>query len=200
MNAGQILAVTLVVALASPPMRADEPAAKAAKTGALKLFILQGAGARNSIHDRTALQTVVEVRDEFNQPVRGAEVVFQLPADGPGGHFAGQQLGWTGKTDANGQVAATSFTPNAKTGPFNIQVSATHGPKVGYAVVSQTNSLAPINRESVTRRGKSGRWWKVAAVAGAAAAAGGIAWGVRRAGNRPDVVLQPGTISLGGPR
>jgi hypothetical protein len=197
-----MLSAALSLALALPPAQAQElkPPSGQFQPGGLKVFVLQGAGALNSLRDRNTTQTVVEVRDEYNQPVRGADVQFQLPGQGPGGYFNGQKLVWTGRTDGNGQVAAYGFVPNEKTGRFNIQVSATYGRKMGYAVVSQTNSLAPAPRDTGSRAGKISGWWKVAAVAGAAAAAGGVVWGVRRGGGRPDIVLQPGAVSLGGPR
>src|SRR6185369_13783504 len=51
--------------------------------GALKIVVLQGEGASNSIKSRTATQPAVEVRDDQDKPIAGAEVVFQLPAAGP---------------------------------------------------------------------------------------------------------------------
>lgn len=173
------------------------PAGKIANQ--LKIFVLQGEGAVNSIKDRVVTPPVVEVRDAFNQPVQGAEVQFQLPMAGAGGFFAGRQLGWTGRTDANGQVVASGLVPNDTPGRFNIRVSARHGESSGSAVVAQSNSLRPVDLE-MPRKRVSG-WWKALAVAGAGAAAGGIVWGLRRNNNEiPTVVLQPGTISFGGPR
>lgn len=202
MNLGQTLAVVLAGILALPAhaqQGIEESIVR--KDAGLKIFVLQGSGAHNSVRDRTTTQTVVEVRDEFNQPVRGAEVAFELPTAGPGGFFTGQKLAWTGKTDAQGQVAANAFVPNDKPGRFNIQVRAAHGPKVGYAFVSQTNSLAPIADGKLSPKNGMPGWAKAAIVIGAAAAAGGIVWGVRRGGgDGGKVVLQPGAISLGGPR
>ncbi len=202
MNVGQMLAAFLVGIMAFPAQAQQAPESSILRNGGrLKIFVLQGSGAQNSLRDRTTTQAVVEVRDELNQPVRGAEVSFQLPTAGPGGFFTGQKLGWTGKTDENGQVATNAFLPNDKPGKFNIQVSATYGSKVGYAFVSQTNSLAPVYEgRRGTPGGKTPGWVKAAVVIGAAAAAGGIVWGVRHGNSRPSVVLQPGAISLGGPR
>lgn len=198
----QVIAVALAGILAVPAavgqerQEARNPAGRAARQ--LKIFVLQGDGAVNSIKTRSVTQPIVEVRDERNQPVQGAEVLFELPEAGPGGFFGGQKLGWAGKTDAKGQVVAAGLIPNEKPGRFNIRVSAAHGGSFGSAVLSQTNSLRPVPLE-VPRKGVSG-WWKAVAVIGAGAAAGGIVWGLRRSNDRPTVVLQPGTISFGGPR
>lgn len=197
----QMVAVLVSGSLVLPPLAAQEAAKPAAGgTGEkLHIFVLQGNGAVNSIRERTVRQPVVEVRDEFNQPVRGADVVFQLPLGGPGGYFMGQKLGWSGKTDANGQAVAPGLVPNDTPGRYNIRVSATHGSRMGQAMVTQTNSLRPVPLE-VPRRGRISGWWKAAAVIGAGAAAGGIVWGLRRGNGTPTVVLQPGTVSFGGPR
>jgi len=53
--------------------------------GALKITAIEGEGAINNIRTKSATQLVVEVHDEAGKPVAGAEVVFQLPAAGPGG-------------------------------------------------------------------------------------------------------------------
>ncbi len=190
----------LAASLVAPSLPAQQGNSLVNKDARLKIFVLQGAGAYNSLRDRASVQTVVEVRDELNQPVRGAGVVFQLPADGPGGHFDGQKLEWTGKTDSNGQVAASALLPNGRAGRFNIQVSATHGQRAGYSYISQTNGNGPALEGGTRRKGKLPGWAKAALIVGGAAAAGGIVWGVRRGDGRPDVVLQPGTISLGSPR
>jgi hypothetical protein len=165
----------------------------------LKVFVLQGEGAVNSIRTRSATEPVVEVRDERNQPVQGAEVVFQLPAVGPGGLFAGQKSTWTGRTDANGQVVAAGFVPNQEQGRFHIRVTATHSGNIGRATVAQSNSIRPVPSGEPRRAGHSG-WWKAVAVMGAGGAVGGILWATRRGEGRPTVVLQPGTVSFSGPR
>ncbi|MEZ5402644.1 MAG: hypothetical protein R2729_23415 [Bryobacteraceae bacterium] len=198
MSIRQLLALLLALSVTGPALVAETPVSKPREEGGLKIFVLQGAGAMNSVQSRTATQPVVEVRDELNRPVRGAEVLFSLPESGPGGYFNGQKLGWTGRTDGNGQVAALPFLPNDQAGRFNIQVSALYGNRSGSVLVPQINSLRPVTPGVTERKGVSG-WWKAVAIIGGAAAAGAVVWGVRR-GNRPDVVLQPGPIAVGGPR
>src|SRR4051794_34631391 len=46
-----------------------------------------GDGAINSIRQRTAREPIDQVQDRNRRPVAGAVVMFQLPADGPGGAF-----------------------------------------------------------------------------------------------------------------
>ena len=165
----------------------------------LNIFVLVGNHAVNSVRSRSATAPVVEVRDERNLPIQGAEVVFQLPTVGASGYFTGQKLTWTGRTDANGQVVAAGYSPNHEAGRFGIRVTASYGGRLVRAIVPQTNSLRPVPAEGqrVSRRWS---WWKVAAVTGAGAAVGGIVWATRRGVEIPTVVLQPGTISFGGPR
>jgi hypothetical protein len=168
----------------------------------LNIFVLMGDRAVNSINTQSTTPPVVEVRDERNLPVQGAAVIFQLPGYGPGGFFAGQQLTWTGTTDANGQVVSANFTPNRETGSFTIRVTANYGGKVANATLTQRNSLKPVPEgpTSTSRGGKNTRLWKIAAVAAAGGAAGGIIWATHRSGDKPTVVLQPGNVSFGGPR
>lgn len=166
---------------------------------ALKIFVLLGDQAVNSVSARSATAPVIEVRDDQNLPVQGAEVVFQLPAAGPGGFFAGQKQTWSGLTDANGQAVAAGFTPNLQAGRFSIGVTARHGGRLARAIIAQSNSLKPVVREGRGAGGRSG-WWKVAAVAGVGGAVGGLLWANRRGPDRPTVVLQPGIIFIGGPR
>jgi len=196
------IALILAVLAVSPPglSQTREPAAPNPKAAdLLKIFVLQGDRAVNSISTRTAVQPIIEVRDERNRPVQGAKVLFQLPAAGPAAFFPGQKLGWSGKTDANGQVAAAELIPNGKSGPFRIQVNATYGDRAGHAFIEQTNRSRSAGIGSRVERKRSG-WWKAALVIGAAAAAGGIVWATQRGNERPTVVFQPGTVSIGGPR
>src|SRR6185503_21069676 len=94
--------------LGMPPLGAQQPLVP--QGGALKIVVIEGEGAKNNIRQRLAAQPVVEVRDEADKPVPGAEVVFQLPAAGAGGVFNGWMRTQTVKTNAQGQAAATGFT------------------------------------------------------------------------------------------
>ena len=179
--------------------RDDATKAGPSNVQTLKIFVLQGDRAINSIRSRSATAPVVEVRDERNLPIEGAEVVFQLPAMGPGGYFSGQKLTWTGRTDANGQAIPAGFSPNQQAGRFAIRVTATHGGRGGRTVIAQTNSLKAAAVEGLRGPKRSG-WWKPVAVLAAGGAAGGIIWATRGGSDRTTLVLHPGTISFGGPR
>ena len=82
---------------------------------------------------------VVQVVDQSDQPVDGADVVFRFPLDGPGASFAGQKNAQTFRTNADGQAAATGWTANGKVGTFRVQVTASRGNELGSATISMTN-------------------------------------------------------------
>lgn len=204
--AGRAVEETGAPGQANPPKSAVQTEALAfpVKTAlrdagrSLNVFVLVGNRSVNSIHSRSATAPVVEVRDERNLPLQGAEVVFHLPAVGPSGFFTGQQLTWTGRTDANGQVVAAGFSPNHQPGRFAIRVTANYGGRLARAMIAQSNSIRPVGPDQ--RVAKRSGWWKVAAVTGVGGAVGGVVWATRRGVDRPTVVLQPGTVSFGGPR
>ena len=167
-------------------------------TKPLNIFVLVGNSAVNSIHSGSAGPLVLEVRNSQNLPLEGAAVVLQVPRVGASGFFPGQQLTWTGVTDANGQIVVSHFTPNQETGRFNIHIAASYAGSLGHAVIAQTNAVRAVGRNTPLQPKRS-RWWKVAAVAGTGAS-GGIVWALHGSGDRPSVVLQPGPIAIGTPR
>jgi hypothetical protein len=172
--------------------------------GSLKIVTIQGEGAINSIRSRTATQPVIEVRDETDKPVEGAEVVFQLPAAGPGGVFHGWMRNQTARTNAQGQASASGFTPNEEPGRFNIKVTATTGKKSGTAVIAQSNSANGANGAQAGKSRK-GLWIGLgiiavgAIVGGAIAASGGDDDAAATAGTVP-VTITPGPVTVGNPR
>lgn len=204
------LAVLLCVSLLLPPpglAQQQQPSSGAAAQliapgGTLKIVVLQGEGAKNSIRSKSATAPEVEVRDEADKPVAGAEVVFQLPATGPGGVFHGWMRTQTARTNAEGKAAASGFTPNDEEGRFNIKVTANQGSKSGSVVIAQSNIRGGAAAGSSSRS-----WWKpVLLVVGAGVLAGGIYAGTRgddsaaAATPASPVVITPGAISVGGPR
>ena len=202
MRLTNVCALVLTGVLSMPPVWAQQ--ALVSQAGNLKIVIVEGEGAKNSIRTRSAIQPVVEVRDEADKPVPGAEVVFQLPAAGPGGVFNGWMRTQTVKTNAEGRAAASGFTPNEEEGRFNIRVTATHANSTGSAVISQAN-IRGTGSGSTARSG--GRNWKLWAILGAAAIAGGAAAAAAGDGNGSSsgpvtnpVVITPGAISVAGPR
>lgn len=204
-----MLAFLLAAALAIPPasLAQEKPPAApqpAAPAGKLKVAALQGEGAVNNIAAGTATQVVVEVRDEADKPVPGAEVLFQLPAAGAGGVFNGWMRTQTVKTNEQGQAGTSGLTPNDEVGRFNIKVTASAGARAGSIVVAQTNA----------RQGGSGgrvaagsSWkWKIIGLVAAGATVGGIYAAKRNGGTAVTttttnpVTVTVGSVTVAGPR
>lgn len=208
-----ILIIVVSVAMALPPAsfaqqgaapaQVPAPAAGPEPAGApLNLFVLQGQNAINSVPDRTAIQPVVEVRDENQQPLEGADVVFELPSTGPSGLFPGQQLTFTTKTNLRGQAGAP-FTPNMTTGRFTIKVTATLRNRTGHINITQTNALRPATATEEKPHGLKSRTWKIVLIAAAAGAITGIIVAVTRGGSssKPSttITVTPGSPTFGSP-
>jgi hypothetical protein len=170
------------------------------ESGGLTITVIQGSGATNYIQKKHATQPVVEVRDEANQPVSGADVVFQLPTVGPGGSFDGWLSTQTTKTDAHGRAAASGLTPNDQQGQFVIKVMATRGTKTATTMIGQTNASGGGEAQA---GGSHKRLWVVLGVLAAGGVAGGIA-ATRGGGSAPPTVnpitVAAGPIAVGGPR
>lgn len=187
------------------PAQQTTPAAKPSDTGGLKIVVIDGEGAKNSVRARTATAPVVEVRDSGDKPVAGAEVVFQLPPAGPSGNFNGWLKMQTVKTDERGRAAATGYTPNDEEGRFNIKVVASSGNSTASLVVAQSN-VSGGGAGMSTGSSRPG-WWKWAAVLGGAAIAGGVVAATRGDSNgngaaattRP-ITIGAGAVTVGGPR
>lgn len=201
------LFLSAVLAL-TPSLMGQEQAAAPAKpappAGPLKIAVIQGEGATNSISGRTATQPVVEVRDEKDKPVPGAEVIFQLPAAGPGGIFHGWMRTQTVRTNDQGQAGTSGFIPNNEAGRFNIKVTATEGARTGSLVIAQTN----VQRTGDGGKGvASSSWkWKVVGLAALGATVGGL-YAAKRNGTTPTaatpaipVTITAGSVTVAGPR
>jgi hypothetical protein len=186
------------------PPAMQEPASGTGRRQILKIFVLEGEGAYNNIVFRSATSPVVEVRDIDDRPVEGAEVVFRLPASGPGGTFPGQAL--TAKALANYRGQATAvLTPNNQAGRFTIHVTASLGNQFGEATINQTNTTEAI-APSTSEPGWFKRHWKLLTITGVAT--GAIIGVVLATGgssssgsssSTPTVTISPGTITIGGP-
>lgn len=154
-NFSALLAVQqLILAL---PLAAQQPPSAAQINGApmvqgLKVLVLEGQGATNNIPRKIGIQPVVEVRDELDQPVEGASVVFRLPPSGAGGLFPGQKLTEDVKTDVRGQAGATGFVPNDVAGKFQINVTVTAGNRLGQTLISETNSMTRLEMSQAKKK------------------------------------------------
>lgn len=188
------------------------PAAGAQPQGTLKISVIEGEGARNSIRNRSAVSPIVEVKDTADKPVAGAEVVFQLPLAGPGGVFNGWLRAQTVRTDENGKATVTGYTPNTEAGRYNIKVTATSGSLTGSAVIAQINAEngaaaagATPHPGAPSARKKSIPWKIVGPIIGAATL-GGLAAGLRgdkattAAAAATPVSISTGAVTVGVPR
>jgi len=161
----------------------------------LKIVPLQGEGAVNAIRTRTVTEPVVEVRDERDLPVAGADVVFQLPPTGPGGTFPDQTRTFKTITNAQGQAAAPALIPDSHPGRFHIQVTATKGGQTATFLMSQQNSVEMI---AVSHHGH--RKWIAIAIAAAGAVGTGLYFYLRSSGGTANSLsVSSGPITVGGP-
>jgi len=179
---------------AMPPPQAAPASAPTVET--MRVLVLQGQNAVNSIREGIVTMPVVEVHDENDLPVEGADVAFELPATGAGGTFPGGQTTMSVKSDLRGQAAA-SFVLNPEPGRFVIKVSASLRNRTGHTTINQTNALEAGQEKSSTRKIK---WWKVAIAAGAAGLIIGIVVATRGGSSSSNTVtLTPGTPTFGTP-
>lgn len=102
--------------------------------------ILDGEGALNDIRGRTAREPIVEIDDENHKPIAGAVVLFSSPSSGPSATFANGLSTFQTTTLADGRATATGFKPNAHSGSYQIQVSATFGTLSTVAVINEVNT------------------------------------------------------------
>jgi hypothetical protein len=224
----QVLAILLAIGPvyageqtpASPQPAAPQPAAPAPPTAqpapttpmaplpmmqSLKVTALAGSKAMNDLERGLMSPLVVQVLDQNDRPVEGAEVVFRFPLNGPGATFRGGNTSQTVRTNGQGQAAAMNWTANNQVGTFNVRVSAAYGNQLGEATVSMTN----VTR--IVEEGKKGRkqaswyspkWVKIALIAGGAATVAGIVLATRGGGGStpaPTVTITPGSPTVGGP-
>jgi hypothetical protein len=220
----QALAVLLVVAqiqaaeqVAAPPQapaqQAATPPATPPQTPAqlpveqsLKVRVLAGNGEMNDLEKHVMAPLVVQVVDQNERPMDGADVVFRFPISGPSATFPGGKASVTVRTNGTGQAPALNWMANGQVGAFEVHVNATYGNQVGETTVSMSNVAHIVNQGK--RAGSheslwSHRWFKVAVIGGAALAVGlGVYFGTRGGGSKsgPTVTISPGgTPGVGAP-
>lgn len=177
---------------------AQEPARRpaASRVQGLKIFVLSGTEAVHRPSTSLYSEVIVEIRDEQDLPVEGANVRFVLSRSGPGGTFSGEQE-YVTRTNSSGQATALGFEPNGIEGRFPVEVIASHGSLEARTVVYQVNSLSEVG---VTRPAK-GKFRKRMLIAGIAAGATTALVLVLRGSSSSDAVtLTPGPVVIGGPR
>ena len=200
------ISLTLIMALSCHAQQVTGPKSELTQApGGLKIVVVQGEGAKNNVRTRSATQPVVEVRDDSDKPVAGAEVVFQLPPAGPGGVFNGWMRTQTARTSAEGRAEANGFAPNDEVGRFNIKVTATSGTKTTSAIIAQSNTHSGEDVGGPQAKSRS-NLWKILVVVGAAGLAGGIVAATRGGGSSSTetvtipIGISPGPVTVGGPR
>lgn len=166
----------------------------------LKVLVLVGQGEQNDLGRRVMAPLAVQVLDQNDQPVEGADVVFRFPLAGPTAEFDNQLSARTVRTDSSGQARATNWSANNQLGSFQVQVTATYRNQLGQATVHMSNVSRIIEGKS-----KGHRWWssktaKILIVAGVAGAITGIVLAVRGGNGPATVTISPGAPTLGGPQ
>lgn len=165
-------------------------------SGALIVTVLAGDGAINDLHHFTPTPTLIEVRNQLGQPVRGVNVSFAFPATGPSGTFADGSRTSTGATDAMGRVTLARFTPNRLAGSYQIQVTATAGSRTATAFVRETNAFT-VGGASSRRMGNGAKILIVVGVGAAIAAGSLLALKTGSSGGGSSSAAASTSISLG---
>ena len=196
---GLCLVLSALLALPTPGAAQAPPAAQTG-TQSLRVLVLAGNGEVNDLERKVMAPVVVNVLDQDDRPVEGANVVFRFPVSGPSGVFPGPSSSVTVRTNADGQAAATGWTANNQTGPFRVQVTATRGSETGTAVVAMENvARVTADTRRQARKGLFSKRNKILMVVGAAAAGVGI-WAATRGSNGGTITATPGAPTIGGPR
>jgi len=195
---------------ATPPQ--TKPMAPLPMVQNLKVLALAGNDGLNDLERRTVASLVVQVLDQNDRPLEGADVVFRFPPKGPGATFADQKTSQTMRTNSQGQAAATNWTANSEVGTFQVHATATYGNQMGEKTISMTNVTRIV--EDVKNHRKHKSWWstrkfKIAVIAGGAAAIAGIILAKQveeaaaahpRLRHRRQLPSTPGPPIVGGPQ
>ncbi len=173
--------------------------------------MLAGREEVNDIQRKVMAPLVVEILDQNDRPVEGAEVIFRFPLEGPSAIFAGGRTSLSVRTNGQGEAAATNWMANSQTGRFQVHVNASYGNQVGQTTFSMSNATK-VNRSNASVLGPGGEkhggwfsptWVKIAVAAGGAALVAGIILATRGGGSSKSsgatVTISPGAPSIGGP-
>ena len=171
----------------------------------LKVTALAGNKALNDLERGLMTPFVIQVLDQNDRPVEGAEVVFRFPLNGPSAKFRGGNTSQTVRTNGQGQAAAINWTANS-VGTFDVHVTATYGNQLGETTVSMSNVTRIVEDQKGKRKQAkwySSKWVKIALIAGGAAVAAGIVLATRGGGSSSTststVTITPGSPTVGGP-
>jgi hypothetical protein len=184
---------------ASPPA----PVPQAATVQSLKVVSLSGNQGMNDLERKIMVPLVVQVVDQSDLPVDGANVIFRFPLDGPGASFANQKNAQTFRTNADGQAAATGWTANGKVGTFQVQVTASRGNELGSVTISMTNVTRIVGTaQTHEKHWWSSKWAKIGIAAGAAGVIVAIILATRGSGSKSPTVITatPGSPTIEAPQ
>jgi hypothetical protein len=171
----------------------------------LKILVLAGSGEMNDLERRVMAPLVVQVLDQNDRPVEGAQVVFRFPLNGASATFAGGKNSITVRTSGTGQAPALNWMANGQVGTFEVHVNATYGNQIGETTLSMEN-VTRITEAQKPKKGKheslwSHRWFKIAVIGGAAAAIGiGVYLATRGGKSGSSVTINPGSPTVGAPQ
>jgi len=185
---------------AQPPQPAAAPQLDTIRS--LKVVVLAGNKEMNDLENKVMAPLVVQVLDQNDVAVEGADVMFRFPIDGPGATFPDRKLAKTFRTNADGQAPATGWMANGTVGTFEVHITASRGHEQGSAVITMTNVTRIVgDRRTAADKKKwySTKWGRIAIIAGAAGIAAAAVLATR--GSSPTVITgTPGGPTIGGPQ
>src|SRR5258708_4510763 len=108
-----LIPALLVSEFATAPLRAQVESIPS-----LRIVVLSGDAAMNSIRRPAPQELVVRVENESQRPLPGVSVTFQAPAQGPSARFRDDSAIAMVTTDLKGEARATLARPNEVQGEF----------------------------------------------------------------------------------
>jgi hypothetical protein len=117
----------------------DRLQATAPLTRNLKVFLLSGTQDTGDSARPTSAPLLIQVNDQLDRPVAGAQVFFRFPLTGPSATFAGGKSSQVATTDGSGRATALNWARNEQAGKFDVHVTATYGSQIGEATFSLRN-------------------------------------------------------------
>jgi hypothetical protein len=170
----------------------------------LKILVLAGNGEMNDLERRVMAPLVIQVLDQNERPVEGAEVVFRFPLNGPSAAFPGGKNSLTVRTSGTGQAPALNWMANGQVGTFQVHVNASYGNQVGEVTFPMSNvtRIADEKKNAKHESLWSHRWFKIAVIGGGAAVIGIVILLATRGGSKSGstVTINPGTSTVGAPQ
>jgi hypothetical protein len=187
----------------APPAAPAKPMAPLSTIQNLRIIPLAGAGEMNDLARRVMASLVVEVLDQNDRPIEGAEVVFRFPIKGPSATFANDRPARTVRSDAQGQAAALNWTANSETGTFQVHVTASYANQVGETDITMSN-VATITDAMRKKKEQKPHFWsskkfKIGVVVAAAAITVGVVLATRGSSSSTTSAPPTVTISVGPP-